>query len=234
MWSVVSRSGAENRELSRTDLNTDANRILIGRTMHDYGVAHGDVVYPPDSHHLILDVDAPGLSRADLLNGKAPCYIVEFSHACAVTGFLSYPSMHMRLQGKLDVPNSRKYHTGSTSWRLHAMCLFGRFYSHGTHFLQCRPIARRTRHRSGATNTPRYFPTSNADVLPGQRAKFYSEMPPLYPELDVSFEGPGECSKMIIYRDSDWAQQAPRQGPTTSTWSSTGYGSRSQKNLSSL
>ncbi|KAJ7780840.1 hypothetical protein DFH07DRAFT_440526 [Mycena maculata] len=84
--SITQWCGKSWNELSRPYMNTEANKILVGRTMellHDYGAIHGGIIYPADLRHLILDVDAPGLSRADLLNGKAPCYVVDFGDARA-------------------------------------------------------------------------------------------------------------------------------------------------------
>lgn len=61
-------------------------RLLVGRTfeaLHDSGIDHGGLDGPSDLRHAIIDIYAPGLSRDDLLNGKAPCYIVGFSEAQA-------------------------------------------------------------------------------------------------------------------------------------------------------
>ncbi|KAJ7126175.1 hypothetical protein C8R44DRAFT_121306 [Mycena epipterygia] len=99
LCSITQWCGRSWRDLSRTKLNTDANRyarcflflatfnlmqyrILVGRTLeflHDYGVIHGQFLSALDLRHVILDVD--GLSKADLLGGKARCYIVDFGRA---------------------------------------------------------------------------------------------------------------------------------------------------------
>ncbi|KAJ7617482.1 hypothetical protein DFH06DRAFT_102499 [Mycena polygramma] len=58
--------------------------ILVGRTfelLHDAGISLGDMRWRDAFRHAIVDIDAPGLSREDLLNGKAPCYLVGFSEA---------------------------------------------------------------------------------------------------------------------------------------------------------
>ncbi|KAJ6504655.1 hypothetical protein C8R47DRAFT_153640 [Mycena vitilis] len=94
LFSVTEWGGTSWNELSRTRMNTEANRILVGRTfeaLHDYGVYWGGLERSPAGfRHVVIDTNAPGLSREDLLNGKAPCYIVGFSeaevgHDCART-----------------------------------------------------------------------------------------------------------------------------------------------------
>ncbi|KAJ6484350.1 hypothetical protein C8R47DRAFT_552457 [Mycena vitilis] len=80
-WCGVSWHG-----LARTVMNTEANRILVARTfeaLHDSGFQHGDITDSASFRHVTLDLDTPGLSKADLLNGKAPCRIVGFSNARA-------------------------------------------------------------------------------------------------------------------------------------------------------
>ncbi|KAJ7175643.1 hypothetical protein C8R46DRAFT_1030680 [Mycena filopes] len=50
-------------------------RILVGRTfeaLHDYGVDHGGLGNSEKFRHVVVDLDAPGLSKEDWLNGKAP------------------------------------------------------------------------------------------------------------------------------------------------------------------
>jgi hypothetical protein len=104
LFSITQWCGISWNELSHTRMNTEANRcvrlfaaswvawlmhpyrILIGRTfeaLHDYGVHRGGLGNFENFRHAIIDVNAPGLSREDLLNGKAPCYIVGFSEAHA-------------------------------------------------------------------------------------------------------------------------------------------------------
>jgi hypothetical protein len=103
LFSITQWCGISWNELSHTRMNTEANRyesspslycislihpysILVGRTfeaLHDHGVQWGNLADFEDFRHAIIDVNAPGLSREDLLNGKAPCYIVGFSEAYA-------------------------------------------------------------------------------------------------------------------------------------------------------
>ncbi|KAJ7146231.1 hypothetical protein C8R44DRAFT_10072 [Mycena epipterygia] len=105
LFSITQWCGMPWSELSHTKLNTEANRyafpsssslklaqlvsvyrVLVGRAfeaLHDHGVDHGGLRHLHDFRHVIIDVHAPNLSRADLLDGKAPCYIVGFSEALA-------------------------------------------------------------------------------------------------------------------------------------------------------
>ncbi|KAJ7627549.1 hypothetical protein DFH06DRAFT_1141711 [Mycena polygramma] len=85
-FSVTQWCGVSWNGLSHTEMNTEANRILIARTfeaLHDSGFQHGDIISRTSLRHVVIDVDAPGLSKVDLLNGKARCYIVGFSKAQA-------------------------------------------------------------------------------------------------------------------------------------------------------
>ncbi|KAJ7728840.1 hypothetical protein DFH07DRAFT_220798 [Mycena maculata] len=198
--SITQWCGKSWNELSRTDMNTEANSILVGRTLemlHDYGVTHGGVVHRADFRHLIFDVDAPGLSRDDLFNGQTPCYIVDFAearagHAC--TRRLPVLPLDVLLNPKevgcaelADVMDSLKFM--DTSRKLSPKCETYKALQWYDEYSKAFPDLKRS------------------DVLLGQRAKFYSEMPSLYPELHVSFESPGECSKMILYRDPDWDEE---------------------------
>ncbi|KAJ6484353.1 hypothetical protein C8R47DRAFT_1217248 [Mycena vitilis] len=85
-FSITQWCGVSWHNLERTAMDNEANRILVARTfetLHDSGFQHGDITDPASFRHAILDLDAPGLSKADLLNGKARCYIVGFSKAQA-------------------------------------------------------------------------------------------------------------------------------------------------------
>ncbi|KAJ7094504.1 hypothetical protein B0H15DRAFT_125628 [Mycena belliarum] len=86
LFSLNQWCGVSWRELSFTKFNTEANKVLIGRSfeaLHDLGIDHGGLRNREDLRHALIDVDAPGLSQADLLNGRARCYIVDFSDAHA-------------------------------------------------------------------------------------------------------------------------------------------------------
>ncbi|KAJ7078583.1 hypothetical protein B0H15DRAFT_933751 [Mycena belliarum] len=86
LLSITQGCGVSWNELSFTKLNTLANRLLVARTyeaLHDYGYEHGGMRSNHPFRHAIIDIHAPGLTPADRLNGKAPCYIVGFSEARA-------------------------------------------------------------------------------------------------------------------------------------------------------
>ncbi|KAJ7709825.1 hypothetical protein B0H17DRAFT_239879 [Mycena rosella] len=86
LFSLTQWCGIPWNELRHTKLDTQANRILVGRAfeaLHDYGVDHGGLNYRSDFRHVLIDIFAPGLTGAGIMNGKAPCYIVDFSEASA-------------------------------------------------------------------------------------------------------------------------------------------------------
>ncbi|KAJ7100142.1 hypothetical protein B0H15DRAFT_509812 [Mycena belliarum] len=86
LFSLTQWCGTSWNELQYTTLNTEANRILVGRSyeaLHDFGIFCGGLDRVHDFRHVIFDVYAPGLTPAQRLNGEAPCYIVDFSEARA-------------------------------------------------------------------------------------------------------------------------------------------------------
>ncbi|KAJ7728846.1 hypothetical protein DFH07DRAFT_969747 [Mycena maculata] len=243
LCSITQWCGKSWNELLRTDMNTEANRILVGRTMellHDYGVIHGGVVYPPDFRHLILDMDAPGLSPADRLNGKAPCYIVDFAdararHACA-------PRLPvLPLDAYVNAGEVGCAELAKVTYRLGFMATSSRLS----------PDCESYKALEWYDEYFKQFPDLRAsDVRNAQRAKLFKDMPPLYPELIVSFDGPEPYSKMSMRVDLDWDEEtflsvdsadgsradsmSPETvaDPSTSPWTS--YGSQSQKTLPSI
>ncbi|KAJ7100138.1 hypothetical protein B0H15DRAFT_1018416 [Mycena belliarum] len=86
VFSLTQWCGSSWNELQHTTLNTEANRILVGRSyeaLHDFGIYCGGLHRSHDFRHVLLDLSAPGMTRAQRLNGEAPCYIVDFSEARA-------------------------------------------------------------------------------------------------------------------------------------------------------
>lgn len=132
--------------------------------LHDYGVTHGGVVFPADFRHLTLDVDAPGLSSAGRLNGKARCYIVDFAEARQHQCGRRLPVLP--LDALLNSNEFGCAELANVTYLLkfmktsHRCMLFGLIRPTRTHVIQCPPIARRTRLFSGTPNTPNVFPTS--------------------------------------------------------------------------
>ncbi|KAJ6504656.1 hypothetical protein C8R47DRAFT_1209927 [Mycena vitilis] len=83
-FSITEWGGTPWNALARTGMNTEANRILVARTfeqLHDSGFQHGDITGVESFRHAVIDTE--GLSKEDLCNGKARCYIVGFSEAQA-------------------------------------------------------------------------------------------------------------------------------------------------------
>ncbi|KAK7062213.1 hypothetical protein R3P38DRAFT_2834098, partial [Favolaschia claudopus] len=84
IFSITQWCGVSWNELSRTDLDTEANRILVGRTfedLHDCGVDFGGVSGAFVFRQVMLDIEDPNLTRDDILNGGAACYITGYSEA---------------------------------------------------------------------------------------------------------------------------------------------------------
>ncbi|KAJ7143574.1 hypothetical protein C8R43DRAFT_1130644 [Mycena crocata] len=195
LCSITTWCGKTWLDLSRMKMDTRANKILVGRTLellHDYGVTHGDIVHPPDLRHVIIDIDAPGLSQHDRLNGKASCYIVDFAdahprHACArklpllpLDAFLRSPQL-----GCIELCRA--------SYALQFMNV-SRSLSP-----DCETYRAMQWHDKYAELHPDW---QNSEVLIAQRAKFFKDLPPLYPELHVSFEEDDVYSTALIERDS--------------------------------
>ncbi|KAJ6504662.1 hypothetical protein C8R47DRAFT_1103103 [Mycena vitilis] len=169
-------------------INTEENRILIGRTfesLHDYGVVHGNPHNIADLRHVLIDVNAPGLTTDDLLAGKAPCYVVGFSealarHRCKRTlpiiplgSYIPKTSVRCKEVGSilllLDfmMPDNLDVPTASQALEWHDK------YS------------------------KMYPDQSNMAVLMAQRACLYPNVPPVYPRVRVSF-GEGDFPKATI------------------------------------
>ncbi|KAJ7880357.1 hypothetical protein B0H14DRAFT_3434603 [Mycena olivaceomarginata] len=68
LFSITQWCGISWNELSYTRMNTEANRILVGRTfeaLHDSGVDYGGLSGFDIFRHAIIDISAPGLTRDD-------------------------------------------------------------------------------------------------------------------------------------------------------------------------
>ncbi|KAF7292739.1 hypothetical protein MIND_01172200 [Mycena indigotica] len=85
LFSLTQWCGTPWKSLLRTELNTKANNLLIGRVcemLHDLGVKiTGRMGSSEDLCHIILDVEDPAVTKEMAKNGEARCYIVDFSHA---------------------------------------------------------------------------------------------------------------------------------------------------------
>ncbi|KAK7013137.1 hypothetical protein R3P38DRAFT_3009277, partial [Favolaschia claudopus] len=84
IFSITQWCGISWNELSRTKLDTEANRILVGRTfedLHDCGVNFGGVSGEFVFRQVMLDIEDPNLTQDDIVNGGAACYITGYSEA---------------------------------------------------------------------------------------------------------------------------------------------------------
>ncbi|KAJ6536566.1 hypothetical protein DFH09DRAFT_1283778 [Mycena vulgaris] len=197
LCSITQWCGRSWYDLSRTDseMNTEANKILVGRTLealHDYGVTHGGVKNPSDLRHIILDIDAPWLSQEDRRNGRALCYVVDFAaarfnHGCA----RKLPVLPLdAFVNAEDVGCSE----------LVTVAYLLKFVE----ISKLTPSSDTYKALKWHANYSNLYPAmSNCDVLIAQRAKLFHHMPPLYPELRVSFEGIDEYGQVIIEQDPE-------------------------------
>ncbi|KAJ6561122.1 hypothetical protein DFH09DRAFT_1279366 [Mycena vulgaris] len=161
-------------ELVHTKMNTEANRILVGRTfeaLHDYGIDHGGLRCGYDFRHVIIGIHAPGLNWDDLLNGKAPCYIVDFAEARA-THQCTRKVPILPLDAFL-----RDKEVGCVE--ITDVLVLLKFM---------RPSNTLTRTSEAlewhAKYSELYPDVKNSRVLIAQRARLYHDMPPVYPYID--------------------------------------------------
>ncbi|KAJ7355611.1 hypothetical protein DFH08DRAFT_852995 [Mycena albidolilacea] len=191
LFSITQWCGISWNELSYTRMNTEANRILVGRTfeaLHDSGVDYGGLSGFDIFRHVIIDISAPGLTRDDLLNGKAPCYITGFSEA------------HISHQCMRRVP---VLPLGSYLPAKEVRC------EEISHVLVLLDFMKRADTRVSASAalewhdkySELYPDADNLEVLMAQRARLYPDVPSVYEgQLTVSFEGDDEYPKAIIQR----------------------------------
>ncbi|KAJ6584103.1 hypothetical protein DFH09DRAFT_266631 [Mycena vulgaris] len=187
LFSLMQWVGTPWTVLSQTVMNTEANRILIGRTfeaLHDCGVDHGAIRNPSDFRHVLIDTRVPGLTRADMLNGKARCYIVDFArahakHRCERRVPILPHDRYLRLKEVgcggisdililLDFYNSR-WPTTSASAALEWHTKYSQLYPD----------------------------LSNPKVMIAQRARMYPTMAPVY-HVDISFESEDPYAKATL------------------------------------
>ncbi|KAJ7608551.1 hypothetical protein FB45DRAFT_1010857 [Roridomyces roridus] len=86
IMSITQYCGAHWNDLRNSKMNTEANRVLVGRTLeklHDCGFNHGQMTRTRDLRHVVVDIYEPQLSPEDLWDGEARCYVVDFSDATA-------------------------------------------------------------------------------------------------------------------------------------------------------
>ncbi|KAJ6543907.1 hypothetical protein B0H19DRAFT_1380288 [Mycena capillaripes] len=196
--SITQWCGRSWYELSRTPLNTEANRILVGRTfeaLHDYGIQHGSIDLACDFRHVILAVDDPALSEDDARNGKAACFIADFAtaiptHDCkrhlpvlpldAFADAEQFGCLELaKVNHMLNFMKPARTHRVAPSMHTYDVIHWHKKY------------------------TELHPELPNAHVLMVQREKFYKGMPPIYSDLHISFEDDGLYSKAILERDTE-------------------------------
>ncbi|KAJ7920777.1 hypothetical protein B0H13DRAFT_2656278 [Mycena leptocephala] len=182
-YGITQWCGESWNKLSRIPhMNTEANRILVGCTMetlHDFGVTHGGLVYPADLRHLILDVDARGFR------------VTTFSVGKPVVTSSTLPTRAWDTIAPADSPGCAESEK--------VTYLLG--FMKTSPLIKLSPDCETYKALQWHDKYSKHFPDlPRANVLIAQRAKLYSHMPPLYPELIVSFDGSEEYSKVAIAR----------------------------------
>ncbi|KAJ7368489.1 hypothetical protein DFH08DRAFT_831539 [Mycena albidolilacea] len=189
LFSITQWCGISWNELSHTRMNTEANRILVGRTfeaLHDSGVDYGGLSGFDIFRHVVIDISAPGLTRDDLLNGKAPCYITGLSEA-----HISHQCMRrvpvLPLGSYLPAEEVRCEEIS------HVLVLLGFMKRSDTRVSASAALKWHDKY------SELYPDADNLEVLIAQRARLYPEVSSVYDgQLTVSFEGDDEYPKAII------------------------------------
>ncbi|KAJ7100148.1 hypothetical protein B0H15DRAFT_927685 [Mycena belliarum] len=181
VFSLTQWCGSSWNELQHTTLNTEANRILVGRSyeaLHDFGIHCGGLDRVHDFRHVLLDLSAPGLTRAQRLNGEAPCYIVDFSearadHDCKRT----VPVLPLGSILSWDVVGCREI--TDALFLLKFMPL-----------IKPSPSAKQVLEAVAwhSEYSKRHPDQPGWQVLAAQRAKLYPDMPPVHPQYKLAFE----------------------------------------------
>ncbi|KAJ7913555.1 hypothetical protein B0H13DRAFT_491393 [Mycena leptocephala] len=211
LFSLSQWCGMSWNELSYTRMNTEANRILVGSTLealHDHGVHRGGLGNFDNFRHVIIDVHVPGLSQEDLLNGKAPCYVVGFSEAYA-THYCTRKLPILPLGSYIPLEEVGCDEIAS------ALILLGFMKKSDT----ATPVSKALEWHDKYSEL--HPDVDNMDVAIAQRARLYSDHPPVYPDLDVSFESDEEYAKAIIWRtlpdtEEEETELATDDGPDSS------------------
>ncbi|KAJ7160121.1 hypothetical protein C8R46DRAFT_363315 [Mycena filopes] len=198
LLSITQWCGMSWRDLCWTRANTEANRILVGRTfeaLHDRGIVLCDLSSSFDFRQVMFDVNAPGLSQDDILNGgKTPCYIVGFSEARA--NHVCKRKLPILPLG-FYIPSSK---VGCTE--IAAVLLFLKFMDMEEDVTPPIPAVEVL---EWYDEYSRRYPTKDSlEVLLAQRAKFFPAAPPLYPGLvKVSFAGDDLYSEAVTEPGGD-------------------------------
>ncbi|KAJ7160109.1 hypothetical protein C8R46DRAFT_1353890 [Mycena filopes] len=186
-------------ELSNTKFNTEANRILIGRTsrfeaLHDSRLVHasGGLGWLNNFRHVVVDVHAPGLSQTDALNGKARCYIVSFSEADE--DHLCMRTLPILPLGCFIAPEKSR-----CSEIASVLTLLG-FMKRSD-----KPISPSLTVEWHTKYSERHPDAPNLEVLLAQRAKFFPDRPSIYPnQMRITFDENDEyAAATFTMLDSD-------------------------------
>ncbi|KAJ7223120.1 hypothetical protein GGX14DRAFT_387482 [Mycena pura] len=161
VFSITQYCGISWHELYYTRYNTLANRLSVARAyeqLHHFGIEHGDFKYVSRCRHAIIDLYAPGLTAEDMLNGKAPCYIVGFGESSADHQFDSMP-----------------YEKESGCREIHTVVYHMDFVAKP---VQSSNMAEALKWL--AQYSKDHPELTNAQILAIQREKFFPEYPPLF------------------------------------------------------
>ncbi|KAK7038227.1 hypothetical protein R3P38DRAFT_2905110 [Favolaschia claudopus] len=192
LFSLMQYCGISWYELSFTKLNTEANRIAVGRAyemLHDYGVDRGGLESKNEFRHVILDIYESSLTKQDLLDGKARVYITGFSEARRHRCARRLPALPLDSWLKRDEVGCAEIRT--------LICLLGFMVLPVVE----KPIA--VEALEWYDNYSKLNPiVTKAHVLVAQRQRFYPQFPPVYPLLHITIPYVDELySRVLITRD---------------------------------
>ncbi|KAJ7160097.1 hypothetical protein C8R46DRAFT_1353879 [Mycena filopes] len=194
LFSLSQWGGVSWNDLSYSRFNTEANRILVGRmfeALHDYGVDHGGLGNSEKFRHVVVDLYAPGLSETDRLSGKARCFIVSFSEADG-------DHLCNRKLPILPMGPFRRVTDAGCSEIGSAIVLLKLLKNSDKVIPSSELLNWHTKYSERHPDTP------NLEVLLAQRAKFFPDMPRIYPNhLRITFDEGDEYAAAIFTVDSD-------------------------------
>ncbi|KAJ7160095.1 hypothetical protein C8R46DRAFT_1194548 [Mycena filopes] len=194
LFSLTQWGGISWHDLSYSQFNTEANRILVGLTfeaLHDAGVDHGGLGNSHEFRHVVIDLYAPGLSKDDRLNGKAPCYIVGFSEADG-DHFCNRKLPILPLGSFLYPDDVGCSEIGGALILLKLMQHSDKLFSASD------VLDWHTKYSELHPDAP------NLEVLLVQRAKFFPSMPQIYRnQMRITFDEDDEYAATITMLDSD-------------------------------
>ncbi|KAK7062214.1 hypothetical protein R3P38DRAFT_691222 [Favolaschia claudopus] len=197
IFSVTQWCGTPWTNLVHTAMDTEENRILVGRAfedLHDCGIDFGGVSGRDVFRQVVIDLEDPNLTREDRLKGRAPCYITGYSEATGNHNCMRKLPI-LPLASFLPPSHVGCYEIGQV------LLLIG--FMNGKEGGGVSPSTAMQWHKTYSELHPDMH---NGNVLMAQRAKLFPKALGLYDdELEMWFEDDGEYAKIhIVQRALGW------------------------------